>query len=507
MEVLGNVASLRYFMPEIILTVTSLAVLCAGLVLRGRDGLDGLTGLTLVGLGGAFLAHVSLYDVSPVVLFMGMVAHDYFALFFKGFFILCGVITVLISMSSTELRTFQKAEYNCIILGIVLGMCLVASSVNMLMLYLSVELMSIGSYVLVGLAKEERRSREASIKYILYGGMSTGVMLFGMTLLYGLTGTTAMFGPEGIAAHLAGKTGTANELLLFSAFLLSMVGVGYKIAAVPFHFWCPDVYEGAPTPITAFLSVASKGTGFALLIRFFYQVFLTPGPDGVWKALPGIDWVPVLILIAAATMTLGNLGALPQTNLKRLLAYSGIAHAGYVLMGAAVLSTSGIEAMVFYLIMYLFTNLGAFTIVIILIDRAGIVEVSQYCGLWKRNLPLAVAMAICLLSLIGVPPTAGFIGKYYLFIAVIRAATGSAAYGAWFWALVIVAALNTVVSCYYYFRVVRAMFLEKAAQSDPITPNPFYHGLAWVLTAAVVLLFLFPGQVSDYTVMCSRLMR
>ncbi len=498
-EILGNVASLRFFLPELILCAGMLIALLAGLFAGERRGFDWPTGLSVACLVLAFVAHLQLYGVAPKWLFRGTLALDGFAVFFKGFFLLAGLVTVLISAGSSELSTARKGEYNAILIAIVLGMSLVAASSNLLMLYLSVELMSLGSYVLVGFAKEGRKTDEAAIKYILYGAMSTGVMLFGMSLLFGLTGTVDLHGPEGIAAKLFAAQGN-SPLLLFAAFLLLLVGVGYKIAAVPFHFWCPDVYEGAPTPITAFLSVASKGTGFALLLRLFYQSLVRPAADGQWLALEGIDWVPVMVVISILTMTLGNLSALHQQNMKRLLAYSSIAHAGYVLMGAAALTTAGIEAMLFYLLMYLFTNLAAFTVVILLIDRENIHNVRQYQGLWKRNFPLAALMAIVLLSLTGVPPTAGFLGKYYLFMAVIHAASGNA----WFWLLAFVAAMNTVISCYYYFRIVRAMFLEEPTVAEPIQPNPLGHGIAWVLTAAILALFFVPGAAYEYIRECSR---
>lgn len=503
MDVLANVPSLSYFLPELILTIFTLVVLVVGMFNSEREGFDLPTGLTLVGLAAAFAAHLRLYDAGPHFLFAGMLALDRLAVFFKGFFILSGIVTVLISIYSTELSLPRKSEYFSILLAIVLGMCLVASSTDLLMLYLSVELMSLGSYVLVGFAREGKKTYEAAMKYVLYGGVSTGVMLFGMSLMYGLSGTTALFGPEGIGVKLLMNPLGGNSIVLFTAFLLTMVGVGYKIAAVPFHFWCPDVYEGAPTPITAFLSVASKGTGFALLLRLYYQTFLREGQGGRWTEVPGLDWALVLGCLSAVTMTLGNLGAIPQNNIKRLLAYSGIAHAGYVLMGAAVATTSGIEAMLFYLLMYLFTNLAVFTIVIVLIDRAGIVEIEDYQGLWRRNLSLSAAMMICLLSLIGIPPTVGFLGKYYLFMAVIH----TAARQPWFWWLLVIAALNTVISCYYYFRIVKAMFLTESERTEPIVSHPLYSGLAWVLTAAVVLLFVIPGSVYEYAASCARVLR
>jgi NADH-quinone oxidoreductase subunit N len=277
------------------------------------------------------------------------------------------------------------------------------------------------------------------------------------------------------------------------------VGVGYKIAAVPFHFWAPDVYEGSPTPITAFLSVASKGTGFALLIRLFYSTLLTRSPAGGFWVEVGdidIDWTFHLAVISALTMTIGNLGAISQNNLKRLLAYSGIAHAGYLLMGVCLLTDVGLQAVIFYLVVYLFTNLAAFLVVIIMVDTQDEEGMNGVRGLWARTPIVAVAMTICLFSLIGLPPTAGFVGKYYLFVALLQ--------GKLYW-LAIVGVLNTVVSLYYYARIVKAMFFEPTYTEEPIRVHPVYAGLLTALVVPVLYFGIFWDSLARYARYCASL--
>lgn len=489
---MDNLSSLSYFYPELILTGTALVVLCVNLFGTEREGLDLPSWLAIFGLLAAFVAHLGLYGRPATSLFEGMIAHDNFGVFFKGLFILCTLIIVVVSIYSSELFYFRKGEYYTILVTVCLGMCLVASSTNLIMIYLAIELMSIGSYVLSGFARKGGKTDEAAIKFVLYGGFSTGVMLFGLSLLYGLAGTTDIIKIREVLFQ-----SSDIDAVVFISFLFVLVGVGYKIAAVPFHFWCPDVYEGAPTPITAFLSVASKGTGFALLIRFFFRAMVRPEGAESWVALPAIDWVAILAIVSAITMTLGNLGAIPQDNIKRLLAYSGIAHAGYLLMGVAVLTTEGITAILFYLVMYLFTNLSAFLVVIILVNRAGAEEIPSYRGLWQRAPLLAVILTIAFLSLIGIPPTAGFVGKVYLFIAVLH--------GKLYW-LAVVGVLNTVVSLYYYFRVVRAMFLEKGP-TTLIPRQPVYEFFLVVLVVPVILLGIVFNPVIRFTQYCSQLLQ
>jgi NADH-quinone oxidoreductase subunit N len=336
------------------------------------------------------------------------------------------------------------------------------------MVYLAIELVSMTSYVLAGFKKGDRRAAEASLKYVIYGGVASGVMLFGMSYLYGLLGTTSLH-------ELAFKVQTlqasglpaATTRVSLVALVFVTAGIGYKVAAVPWHMWCPDVYEGAPTPFTAFLSVGPKAAGFALALRFFGSAFSGPiaPATGFAEALAGIPWPAVVGVIAAVTMTLGNLTALGQTNVKRLLAYSSIAHAGYTLMGLSANSSMGVQAVMIYMLVYLVMNLGAFLVVIVVAEATGSESILDYRGLAKRHPVAAITFAIFLFSLTGLPPFAGFAGKWYLFYAVFERIGGPQ--GGWYAILALIGALNTAVSLYYYVRIVRAMFIDPAYAESP----------------------------------------
>jgi len=331
-------------------------------------------------------------------------------------------------------------------------MFLMASSTHLLMIYLSIEIVSLTFYILAGFLTHSPRSSEAAFKYITYGAVASGTMLFGLSLLFGLTGTGDVVE---ISNQLAGLFSQADfpKLTVLVAITFIFAGVGYKIASVPFHMWSPDVYEGAPIPITALLSVASKSAGFALFIRLFYSSFR--GADGVAT----VDWALMLAVVSALTMTVGNLAALPQQNIKRLLAYSSIAHGGYLLMGGVLLTTEGVQAILFYLMVYLFMNLGAFFVVILIANEVGSETIDGYRGLVYRAPLVAISMAIFLFSLTGIPPLAGFAGKWLLFAAVIKEEL--------YW-LAIIGLLNSVISLFYYARIVKTMFFDTADDTDPV---------------------------------------
>ncbi len=496
-ESLSNVESLSYFIPELILSLTVLLVLLASLFDPEKEGLDLPSVMALVGCFLAFIAHIWLYYMEPATLFMGMIVHDNFSAFFRGFFLLATLIIVTFTTFGREVVYLKKCEFYSILLSVTVGMCLVASAQDLVMAYLGLELMSIGSYILAGFARKIGKSEEASLKYVLYGGVSTGVMLFGLTLLYGLTGET---GFSAIRNSLMG-TGQGIDIAAFTIFLMIMVGIGYKISAVPFHFWAPDVYEGAPTPVTAYLSVASKGAGFALLIRLFYSILLTPSTEGAfWIEIANIDiqWTFYIALLSAITMTVGNLGAISQNNLKRLLAYSGIAHAGYLLMGVCIMTVSGLQAVIFYLTVYLFTNLAAFLVIIIIVEEQDDDTINGVRGLGTRAPLAAAVMALALFSLVGLPPTAGFVGKYYLFIALLDEQL--------YW-LALVAVLNTVVSLYYYARIVRAMYLDKTPTTKPVHVHPVFAGLLIALAVPILYFGIFFGKLVDYAQHCASLIQ
>jgi NADH-quinone oxidoreductase subunit N len=340
-------------------------------------------------------------------------------------------------------------------------------------LYLALELVSIPSYLLAGYLKGQVQSTEAAMKYVVYGATASGVMIYGFSILFGLTGTTQV---AEIGRSLAAGKATLPMLL---AAVMVAVGFGYKIAAVPFHMWSPDVYEGAPTPATAFFSIGPKAAGFAVLVRFYFTVFAAEDPGtGLWRLTSAVDWPFLFAALSALTMTVGNLVAVKQNNVKRLLAYSSIAHAGYMLMGFVLLSSAGIEAILFYLVVYLFMNLGAFYVVVVVSNATRGEEISDFMGLGSRAPFAAVVLSIFLFALTGIPPFSGFIGKVYLFAEVIHRGV--------YW-LAIVAALNSVVSLYYYARIVRAMFLEEPKDASAI-PVPAVSFAMLVLLAAPTLI-------------------
>lgn len=488
---LSNLESLNYFYPELILVCSVLGVILLDLFLRRRERT--LTAyLALLGLSISFLGAVKLFPGNKV-LFSQMVALDPFALFFKFFFLLSTFLVVLFSMRSEEIKKTDQAEYYALLLAVALGMLLIASAVDLLMIYISLELISLTSYLLTGYLKGNRRSSEAALKYFIYGAVASGVMIYGMSLVYGLTGSTNI--------HAVGKalfTQDPYPLTLLLATLFILVGFGYKIAAVPFHMWCPDVYEGAPAPVTAFLSVGPKAAGFAVLIRFFYGVLAQPSAEeGLWIPLGNLDWPFLIAVLSAATMTLGNLVAIAQSNIKRLLAYSSIAHAGYILMGFVLLNDQGLKAMLFYLAVYLFMNLGAFLVVIAVLNKLNTEEISDYQGLGWRAPFAAVALTIFLLSLTGIPPFAGFIGKVYLFAALIKKEV--------YW-LAVVGILNSVVSLYYYAGIVKKMFLEEAPDSTPLRLSPFYLTLMFVLVVPTILFGVYWAPLVDFTDSCLKLL-
>lgn len=448
---------LQYFLPETVLTVTLLAAIVVDLVF-GRASKIPVAITVVAGLlvaGGLVMAQSGM----NTSIFGNMIAVDPFAMYFKLVIALSALLIVVFSLWSSELNTHGRrlGEYYALVVGLTLGMMLMAGAGNLLMMYLAVELSSISSYILSGYTRETPDSSEASLKYVIYGGVSSGMMLYGISMLYGLTGTLDIYAINKVLAE-----GAFNGHALLIAGVLTLVGFGYKISAVPFHFWTPDVYEGAPITITAFLSVASKAGAFALTIRFFKVVFLDSSAvsaAGVWATLPQFDWTHLLAIIAVLTMTVGNLVAIWQDNMKRLLAYSSIAHAGYMLMGVVVLSNEGLMAILVYFVVYLFMNLGAFYTVMLIANKTGSEDVQEYRGLGARAPFLCVALTIFLVSLTGIPPTAGFVGKLFLFVSVLN--------GGWYW-LALAGALNSVVSLYYYVGVIRNMFLrpgEKPAEA------------------------------------------
>jgi NADH-quinone oxidoreductase subunit N len=480
----SNVDSLGFFLPEILLTCGIMLVLLTGVVSK-KAGATNFPAYVSIGcLAVVLISVLWLYPSQDHSLFRGVLALDSFSLYFKVLFLILAVLVILSSLSSVEISGRRRGEYYALILSVVLGMMLLASSTDLLMIYISLELVSIPSYILAGYKKEDSRSNEASLKYVIYGAFATGVMLYGMSLLYGLTGTT-----NTIAIKEFLSSSSASTVTLYVALLLMLAGFGYKVASVPFHFWCPDVYQGAPTPITGFLSVGPKAAGFAILIRFLYMAMSEGALASPGRPLWDVNWPMIVAVLSAVTMTFGNLAALLQKNLKRLLAYSSIAHAGYLLMGVTVLSFDGVQAVLFYLFVYVFMNLGAFLVVIIVINKLGAEEMEAYKGLGWRSPLLAVLMTVFLFSLTGLPPTGGFIGKFYLFAAVIKQK--------YYW-LALIGVLNSVIALYYYARIVKAMFLEEARDSSKVPVSAFPATVLVLLAVPVLLLGIYWAPVKDF---------
>jgi len=494
---LGNVDSLRYFLPELVLTGLIIAIIAADLVTKEhKRGV--LSAVMLLGLALALVLTLKTPYSAGTRLFFGMVTLDPFALFFKIIFILAAGLVTIFSVMSREIERQNIGEYLAFISATTLGSTLLASSGHMLMAFLTLELVSIPCYVLAGYIRRSRRSSEASLKYVIYGAASSGLMVYGISLLFGATGS---FSFNGIRTGLEANAGNGNEFLVLTSLIFIVAGIGYKIAVFPFHMWSPDIYEGAPTPVTAFLSVGPKAAGFAVLVRFFYTAFSsrTDGGGGTtFIDVSGIDWPLLIAIISAATMTVGNLLAINQANIKRLLAYSSIAHAGYILMGVVALSVLGIQAVLFYFIVYLLMNLGAFLVVISFHNSTGSEDIDDYSGLgWssKAGSVTALTMTIFLFSLTGIPPFGGFIGKVYLFASVIEEKR-------FVW-LAIVAIVNSVISLYYYAKIVKMMFLRGRLDKelDGIKPHQASFGvlgLLVLLAAAVTISGILWGPLAQW---------
>lgn len=485
---MNNLLSLNYYWPELILSGAILIGIVSDLFYKSRDSHKVAYWL----LGGLLLVFIALrlsvaYPVTT--LFMDSLALDPFARFFKFLIVLATTVIVFISARSVDIKNYRVGEYYVLIGIMVFGMFLMVSAIDLIMVYLSIEIVSLTSFVLAGYLRGDIASNEASLKYVIYGAFSSGIMLFGLSILFGLTGSTKIFA---IRDALLVLDGGANFALILAAVFI-LAGFGYKISAVPFHFWTPDVYEGSPTPITAYLSVAPKAAGFAILIRFFNQVFGSGDAliGSEWSAIEGLPWAQLLGVLAVGTMTLGNLVAIQQNSVKRMLAYSSIAHAGYMLMGLPLLSSDGISAIMVYLVMYLFMNLGAFFVVIYVHSKTGSVSFDDYSGLgWKMPI-IGVFMTIFMFSLTGIPPTAGFIGKYYLFAAVIKAGP------AFYW-LAFAGAINSVISLYYYMRVVKNMYLEGERSEALIVPSTAVTILFLVLVVPTVVFGVYFAPIADW---------
>lgn len=474
---LDNLASVSYFLPEFALTATILGLIVVRVATKDPQSVA-FPYLSLVGIGLAILLSSVMPTGEAKGTFEGMVAYDAFAVFFKVLTALAAVIVVFMTMDSREMGGRPQVEFYVFLLSSLIGMFLLSASTDIVMLYLSFELVSIPSYLMAGYVKGKVQSTEAAMKYVVYGATASGGMIYGFSMLFGLTGSTQI---AEIGKALA--SGALPVVPLILASVLVAAGFGYKIAAVPFHMWSPDVYEGAPTPATAFFSVAPKAAGFAVLVRFFYTVFAVSDPgSAAWRLSTEVDWTLLFAVLSAVTMTVGNLVAVKQDNVKRLLAYSSIAHAGYMLMGFVLLTPAGIQAVLFYFVVYLFMNLGAFYVVLIVGNSCNGEDISDFRGLGTRAPFMAVSMAVFLFALTGIPPFSGFIGKLYLFAEAINRQI--------YW-LVVIAALNSVVGLYYYARIVKSMFLDAPETTEAIAVPAVPRALLVLLVAPTLILGVY----------------
>jgi NADH-quinone oxidoreductase subunit N len=402
----------------------------------------------------------------PTATLGGMVRFDWLGFFFKLLFMFAGAATALLLMDNEKVG--HRGEAYLLLLASLLGMDLMASSANLVMLYLAIETTSIPLYILSGFMLNDPKSTEAGFKYLLFGALTSTVMLYGFSLVFGFTGTTDIYQLAGML-----KTGAFSAMTVFGILALILVGIGFKVSIVPFHFWAPDVYEGAPTPVSGFLSTASKAAGFAVLVRLFFVAF----PEY------GSSWTAVLAVISAVTMTVGNLLTLQQTNIKRLLAYSSVAHAGYTMIGAVALSQLGAASVVFYLAAYIATNLLAFGIVMAFSRVTGLEDIKDYAGMSRRSPWLGLMMLAAFLSLAGMPPFGGFVAKVFVFAAGVQAG--------YTW-LVVIGIINSIVGVYYYLNVMKFVYLyrmpEQGEEKHPVELTRPYVIALTVLVLGVILI-------------------
>jgi NADH-quinone oxidoreductase subunit N len=455
--------------PEIFLFLWAVLIFCVDFFLK-EDKKKSLGYLSLLGI---LVTIVLLFFSIRGEMFGKAYSSDSLSQFFKLVFLLSSFLAISVSIDFvTKFRAF-KGEFFALILISTVGMMLLSSARELIFLYVSLELVTIPLFILSSYLKPDKKSAEAGLKYMLLGAISSAILLYGISLIYGITGTTFL---QGIKTKLMmdyiqiGPIGPG----LFLSFIFFIAGFGFKLALVPFHMWAPDVYEGAPTPITAFLSVGSKAAGLVAFLRVFFESFM----------VYNLDWVTIVMVLAALSMIIGNIIALLQTNIKRMLAYSSIAQVGYILVGLVALSERGVSSVAFYTLAYLFANIGAFVVAIAFELQTGSSEIKDYAGLSQSSPYLSLFMMIFLLSLVGIPPLAGFVGKYFLFASAIEKNL--------IW-LVVVAVLTSVISLYYYVGVLREMYFRKKENVEKIV-LPFGIKLALLICIiGVILVGLFPN--------------
>jgi NADH-quinone oxidoreductase subunit N len=466
-------ADLAYLTPELILVGAASVLIVLDLFFR-RKGIVAFAGV--LGCLAAIFASATLFvSADSATVFNGMFVFDGYGSLFKIFFYLTCILTICLSMKYLEVEGIEFGEYYALLLLATAGMAFMASAADLIVLFLGLELMTLSTYVLIGIRRDSLRSNEAAIKYFLLGGFSTAFLLYGIALIYGLTGTTQL---DSIAAFVADPENQGGVLLVLPVTLL-VVGFGFKISAAPFHMWAPDVYEGAPTAVTAFLSVGSKVAGFAALGRVLTVAF-GPVPE-LWTAL--------LVVLAVLSIGVGSILALTQTNIKRMLAYSSIAHAGYALLGVIAGGRDGLTSMMVYLFIYGLMNLGAFSIVIALRSEGVVGEnLDDFQGLAKLHPMMSALMLVFMFSLAGIPPTAGFVAKFSVFMAVIRAG---------YTPLALIGVVFSVVSAFFYLRVVVLMYMKEPRLEVPVSTSLPLKIVLATTAAAIVLLGVYPAPLLD----------
>ena len=491
MTSLFNPDDVRLITPELVLTLGAFLVLgLSALPQTGRRiWAPALAGLTCLMTLLSLLSFVWRFGLEALrapdmtIGFNGMFILDAFSVFFKVVFLLAAMLTILVSVRYLDVERANVGEYYALILFAVVGMMFLASAGDFIVIFVSIETMALSFYILVGFLKTNRKSNEAALKYFLLGSFSTGIFLYGISLIYGTTGTTVL-GLMGISRSKMALAAPEAPIFVLGVILVT-VGLAFKVAAVPFHMWAPDAYEGAPTPVTAFLSTGSKAAAFVALARVFSMAFLPLGPR----------WATLLAILSVGSMTLGNIAAILQDNMKRMLAYSSIAHAGYVLLGMIAVGLGdtvetreyGLKAVLLYLLIYTFVNIGAFALVIILRrEQVAGDRVGDFAGLARRAPGAAFAMLVFMLSLAGIPTTAGFIGKWYLFGAAVKA------HYAW---LAVVAVINSAISLYYYIRVVVNMYMRAPEDAGVFAPSWGQRVAVGVCFAFTLVFGLYPQPI------------
>ncbi|HEX2445170.1 MAG TPA: NADH-quinone oxidoreductase subunit N [Vicinamibacterales bacterium] len=459
--------------PIVIVTLSAVAAMLAEAFRQPGERMP-IWGLGLIGLGGAAVASVLLWNRDAVG--FGAVRSDNFALFVNLVLCLVGIITILLSHTAVERERLPQGEYYALMLFSIAGMMLMGSAIDLLVIFLALEILSLGVYVMTGIRRASAAGAEAAFKYFLLGSFSSAFFLYGIALIFTVTGTTRL---EQIGVALAAKSMNPGILTAIAVGLL-LVGFAFKVSAVPFHMWTPDAYEGAPTIVTGFMSTGVKAAAFAAFLRVF-----------LWALEPMRgQWIPMLWIIAALTMVLGTVVGVLQSNVKRMLAYSSIAHAGYLLVGLVAANAAGKAAVLFYLLAYAVTNLGAFGVIVVLATRdQPHDQLSDFAGLWNRRPGLAALMTVFLLSLGGLPPTAGFIAKWYIFSAAVQEG--------YYW-LAIIGVLTSVVSVFFYLRIVVMMYMTEGPAEAPTAPLSRLGLVALgMATIAVFYLGVLPARVLD----------